>query len=200
MEPIGLAVGIAGLAGLFSTCVDVVERMNSYRDFKHDSHSLYVEFEAEKRRFEQWGSATGINKSALSSAHHPALDDPQTLSTAKDLLSLIHNLYTDTDDAAAQPFLPGNASTAKDEPSVARHVQPSRGAANSVRRKLFWSLWEKKRHTEQVKQFGVLVQHLHNILPPDGAKSTYAVDVALVRDQGLGRLQGSFASISPDDT
>ncbi|KAK2761422.1 ankyrin repeat domain-containing protein 52 [Colletotrichum kahawae] len=130
IEPIGLAVGIAGLAGLFSTCIDAVERVDSYRDFKHNSHSLYVEFEAEKRRFEQWGSATGINKSTLSSAHHPALNDPQTLSTAKDLLSLIQNLYTNTDDAAAQPFMPGNASTAKDKPSVAKHVQPSSGAPN----------------------------------------------------------------------
>ncbi|KAJ5004502.1 hypothetical protein K4K57_012225 [Colletotrichum sp. SAR 10_99] len=190
MEPVGLAVGIAGLAGLFSTCLEVVEKVDSYKSFKHDSHSLAVQFQAEKRRFEQWGSAIGINKGTLSSAHHPALDDPQTLSTAKELLAFIQKIYADVDDTASETFALGNANPAKNEPHVPSHVQ-SRGDApsNSVRRKIAWSLRGKVRRTAQVEQFGVLVQHLHNIVPPDGAKSFYAVHGASARGQGPVRLQ-----------
>ncbi|CAI0654143.1 unnamed protein product, partial [Colletotrichum noveboracense] len=190
MEPVGLAVGIAGLAGLFSTCLEVVEKVDSYRNFKHDSHSLDVQFQAEKRRFEQWGSAVGINKCALSGAHHPALDDPQTLSTAKELLSLIQRVCADADDTASETFILGDIGPAKRELSVPNHVQPRGGApSKSVRRKIAWSLGGKARRTAQVVQFGVLVQHLHNIVPPDSAKSTYAVHGASARGPGPGRLQ-----------
>ncbi|KAK1838213.1 hypothetical protein CCHR01_19161, partial [Colletotrichum chrysophilum] len=167
MEPVGLAVGIAGLAGLFSTCLEVVEKVDSYKNFKHDSHSLNVQFQAEKRRFEQWGSAVGINKCALSGAHHPALDDPQTLSTAKELLSLIQRVCADADDTASETFILGDIGPAKRELSVPKHVQPRGGApSKSVRRKIAWSFGGKARRTAQVVQFGVLVQLLHNIVPP----------------------------------
>ncbi|CAI0650287.1 unnamed protein product, partial [Colletotrichum noveboracense] len=190
MEPVGLAVGIAGLAGLFSTCLEVVEKVDSYKNFKHDSHSLNVQFQAEKRRFEQWGTAVGINKGALSGAHHPAFDEPQTLSTTKELLSLIQRVCADADDAASETFLLGNVNPAKRELSVPSHVQSRGGApSNSVRRKIAWSLGGKARRTAQVVQFGVLVQHLHNIVPPDSAKSTYTVPGASARYQGPGRLQ-----------
>ncbi|KAK1656687.1 hypothetical protein BDP55DRAFT_515338, partial [Colletotrichum godetiae] len=198
MEPVGLAVGITGLAGLFSTCLEIVEKVDSYRDFKHDSHSLNVQFQAEKRRFEQWGSAIGINNGTLSGAHHPALNDPQTSSTATELLSLIQKIYTDADSAAAQLSLPSNANSAKDKSSTADHVQHRWGAQPiSARRKIAWSLRGKVRRIAQVEQFGVLVQHLHNIVPPDGVKSTYAAHGVSTKGQSLGRLQGLRASTSP---
>ncbi|KAK1688666.1 hypothetical protein BDP55DRAFT_536367, partial [Colletotrichum godetiae] len=198
MEPVGLAVGITGLAGLFSTCLEIVEKVDSYRDFKHDSHSLNVQFQAEKRRFEQWGSAIGINNGTLSGTHHPALNDPQTSSTATELLSLIKKIYTDADSAAVQLSLPSSANSAKDKSSTADHVQHRWGAQpNSTRRKIAWSLRGKVRRIAQVEQFGVLVQHLHNIVPPEGAKSTYAAHGVSTKGQGLGRLQGLHASTSP---
>ncbi|KAH7151968.1 ankyrin-1 [Dactylonectria estremocensis] len=55
MEPVGLAVGIAGLAGLFSSCLEAVEKVQSYRSFGADSQVLDTQFKAEKLRFEQWG-------------------------------------------------------------------------------------------------------------------------------------------------
>ncbi|KAH7124486.1 ankyrin-1, partial [Dactylonectria macrodidyma] len=76
MEPIGLAVGIAGLAGLFSSCLEVVEKVNSYRSFGSDSHVLDAQFKSEKLRLEQWGRAVGLdqgNKAAkLLWIHGPA--------------------------------------------------------------------------------------------------------------------------------
>lgn len=37
MEPVGLAVGVLGLAGLFSTCLEAVDKVQSYRSFGVDS-------------------------------------------------------------------------------------------------------------------------------------------------------------------
>ncbi|KAF0317137.1 ankyrin repeat domain-containing protein 52, partial [Colletotrichum asianum] len=137
IEPVGLAVGIAGLAGPFSTCLEVVEKVDSYKSFKHDSHALAVQFQAKKRRFEQWGSAVSINKGTLSSVHQPALDDLPTPSTAKDLLSLIQRVCANADDTASETFLLSNVNPAKRKLSVPNHVQPRGGApSNSARRKI----------------------------------------------------------------
>ncbi|KAH7144327.1 ankyrin-1, partial [Dactylonectria estremocensis] len=65
MEPVGLAVGIAGLAGLFSSCLEVVENVDSYRDFEHDSRSLAAQFDADRLRFQQWGRSIGIEEGQL---------------------------------------------------------------------------------------------------------------------------------------
>ena len=40
MEIVGLGLGIAGLAGIFTSCLDVVERVDSYRDFGVDSRAI----------------------------------------------------------------------------------------------------------------------------------------------------------------
>ena len=38
MEPIGLAAGIVGLASLFSMWLDVIEKVDTYKDFATDSN------------------------------------------------------------------------------------------------------------------------------------------------------------------
>lgn len=57
MEAIGFAVGIAGL---FSTCMDVVEKVNIYKDFEANSSALAAVFRADKLYLEQWASKVGI--------------------------------------------------------------------------------------------------------------------------------------------
>ncbi|KAH7128917.1 ankyrin-1, partial [Dactylonectria macrodidyma] len=55
MEPIGLAVGIAGLAGLFSSCLEAVDMIHTYLSFGADSQVLDTRFRAAKVRLEKWG-------------------------------------------------------------------------------------------------------------------------------------------------
>ncbi|WYZ35989.1 hypothetical protein EsH8_X_000636 [Colletotrichum jinshuiense] len=95
MEPVGLAVGVAGLAGLFSSCLEAVERFDSYKNFGRDSRSLAIQFEADKHRFEQWGRAVGIENGKLSDSHHPALDDTQKLAIVHKLLASIQDFGSD---------------------------------------------------------------------------------------------------------
>ncbi|KAH8884181.1 ankyrin-1, partial [Thozetella sp. PMI_491] len=57
MEVAGLAIGVAGLTALFDTCLNLIDRVETYRDFERDSHYLATRFKAEKLRLEQWGHA-----------------------------------------------------------------------------------------------------------------------------------------------
>ncbi|RYP93534.1 hypothetical protein DL770_000418 [Monosporascus sp. CRB-9-2] len=83
MEPVGLVVGIAGLGGLFNTCLEAVERVQSYKDLRDDSQALDAQFNAEKLRFEKWGPAVGLDPEKSLADHHHALDDPDTFSAVQ---------------------------------------------------------------------------------------------------------------------
>ncbi|KAH6883514.1 hypothetical protein B0T10DRAFT_551286, partial [Thelonectria olida] len=192
MEAPGLAIGIAGLAGLFSSCLEVIEKVDSYRDFGRDSRSLAAQFHADKLRFENWGRDVGVKRGKLSDNHHHALDDPQTSSMVKELLSIIQEtICSGADDAFPQRPLLVDAEFAGDDLFPPSRARPYRGApSESKRRKIAWTLRGKGRRTAQVEQFGVLVQHLHNLVPPDGAKGARPVQGAFATsNSGPGRLQ-----------
>lgn len=170
MEPAGLAVGALGLVGLFSSCLEVVEKVDSYRDFNQDSRSLSAQFDAEKIRFQRWGRAVGLEQGKLSDDHHAALKDAQTLSMTKELLFLIQEILGDT-DAISKPSVLVAAKSAKNTFFSKNHVQPYRDiSTESKKRKVAWSLRGKGRRTAQVERFGDFVQCLHNLVPPDDAK------------------------------
>ncbi|KAH6664589.1 ankyrin-1 [Halenospora varia] len=54
MEPIGLTVGVIGLAGLFSVCLDVIDKVDSYKDYGVKSRSIVALFEGYKHLFKKW--------------------------------------------------------------------------------------------------------------------------------------------------
>ena len=155
MEPAGLALGVAGLAGLFSACIEAVERVQTYKEYRTDSHILNVRFAAAKASFEQWGKAVGIKDGMLD---HPALDEQAPAIT--ELLHVIIKFICD----------PSNASKSlinQDHPN--RSYEPSyrSSPSESKLQKLTWSLLGKKRRTDQVDLFEKLVEQLHKLVPPD---------------------------------
>lgn len=162
MEPIGLAVGVIGLAGLFSTCLDAVDKIQTYRSFGTDSKDLQAQLTADRLRFEQWGRQVGFDNGKLSADHHSALDDSETSSAVEGLLLIVQRICSETDDAGP----------VGDKLSSKAHVQSShRAPTESKRRKVTWSLWGKDERTEQIKLFGRLVQQLHNLVPPSEKNS-----------------------------
>ncbi|KAH7124364.1 prion-inhibition and propagation, helo domain-containing protein, partial [Dactylonectria macrodidyma] len=166
MEPVGLAVGIAGLAGLFSSCLEAVERVQSYGSFGADSQVLDTQFKAEKLRLEQWGRHVGFDRGKPLADHHQALDDPDISSAVRDLLLIIDNICN-ANGASRRPLLAGTGL------ARASQAQPSRTApSESKRRNLAWALGGKGERTEQVNLLGRVVQQLHSLVPPDGAKAT----------------------------
>ena len=60
MEAIGLGVGVAGLAGLFSTCVDCLQLIQQGRYLGEAYLLLETKFANQKLRFVSWGQACGL--------------------------------------------------------------------------------------------------------------------------------------------
>ncbi|OAQ89061.1 ankyrin repeat domain-containing protein 52 [Purpureocillium lilacinum] len=161
MEAAGLVIGVAGLAGLFNSCLEAVDKVQSYQTFGADSHVLDTRFQVAKARFERWGQGVGIEKGKLQPYHHLALDDKETSTVVTDVLHIIIKAIC---DAGNTPRRTRAAGPGDDSSSL--HGLRTPYASDSRRRKLTWALWGKGARTEQVELFEKLVQELHNLVPP----------------------------------
>jgi len=164
MEAVGLAVGVVGL---FSACVDLVERIDAYKDFGVESRSMISRFEADKIRFKRWGSNVGFHDGKWTGAHDPQLDDRE-IEVIKDILEntlkalqeadstrskLRNNLGDDFDSSLAIPR--GLAKATKIS-------FPSK----FVRGRFDWAFRRRGRFANQIDLFNKLVEALYNAVPP----------------------------------
>ena len=160
MEPVGLAVGLVGLAGLFSTCLDAVDRFDSWRNFADDSRLLQTLVEGQKLRLKRWGHAVGFDHGVVSEKHHSALDDPKMLAGIRGNLLEIRNICSNVDAT-----LPNNLEN--HSPAQPRANLP----LESRRVKLKWALRDKAKVTEKVQMLSTLVQNLHDLVPLGDARA-----------------------------
>ena len=56
-EPIGLAIGVVGLAGLFSTCVECMDYISLGRDYGKDYELSLMKTILLKARLNAWGES-----------------------------------------------------------------------------------------------------------------------------------------------
>ncbi|KAL6406009.1 hypothetical protein AUP68_10567 [Ilyonectria robusta] len=169
MEPVSFTVGVVGLAGLFSSCLEAVDKVQTYLSFRTDSHVLDTRFKAAKVRFEKWGQRVGFEGAMLSEDHHPALDDRDISAAVQDIFQIITTLC-DASDASAHHT--SRAMTPSDDVSLGSLRPRPHGTR---RRKLAWALWGKTERTDQVELFEKLVQQLHNLVPVDAVQGTRPV-------------------------
>ncbi|KAK7402477.1 hypothetical protein QQX98_011778 [Neonectria punicea] len=189
MEPVSFTVGVIGLAGLFSSCLEAVDKVQSYRSFEPDSHVLDTRFKAAKVRLEKWGRRVGFSEKALSEHHQPALDDRDISAAVRDIFQIISTLCGASDASVSRS---SRAATPGDDISLGSLRPRPHGAR---RRKLTWALWGKTERTDQVELLEKLVQQLHNLVPVDAVQGTQPVhELATRRTDKLASGLGT----SPD--
>ncbi|WYZ39892.1 hypothetical protein EsH8_IV_000233 [Colletotrichum jinshuiense] len=177
MEPAGFAVGVVGLAGLFKTCLEAVNVLQSYRSARSDADVQHTLFNAVKTRFQQWGRGVGIENGRLLDDHHPGLDDEAIAASVRDLLHFIIKFICDDIHASSRHSILGASSS--DDHSQSRYSLSS----EPKRRKLAWAFWGKGERTEKVNLFEKLVQELHNLVPPystQGLQQMHKPDTAVI--------------------
>ena len=170
MEPVSFAVGVVGLAGLFTTCLDVIERVDSYKEYGVELRSLIAQYEADKLLFQRWGKSVGLEQNDFSEKHHSILQDPQLLSTVEKILTSVRELYTSADKTQlAVQTVPKSNQISKSSTGITFTVEnraPDQTAqkSGSRRKKLAWALRKKAKFIAQVQQFGALVQRLQSLV------------------------------------
>jgi hypothetical protein len=172
MDPISFTVGILGLTGLFSVCLDVIGRVDSYKDFGIDSRAIIAQFEADKHLFTKWAQDVGISKDKPKKNYHKHLDDPETHLIVQKILLIIQEIFSKTESTMSnlQPVVEAGPTSFPDGIRFLNMRQKSQKhqGAISQRSRIGWSLRSKEKFFSQVQQFGALVQRLHSLVPPDG--------------------------------
>lgn len=159
MEPVSFAVGLIGLAGLFTTCLDAADRIDSWLEYDTDYRALQAQYNAQKIRLERWGLMVGLQDFELSDEHNSLLDDPQTSATIKDLLLAIEGVCRGEERTlASTPF-------GKEKQNLKEQLFPRHAGRDSKRDKLRWALGAKAKRVSQVEQFTSLVENLHDLVP-----------------------------------
>jgi len=174
MEPVGLAVGIAGLAGLFTTCIECFNIVQQGRYFGRDCWILETKYANQRLRLQTWGRACGFADASLRT-NLPWNEDVQlaveaTLQRMAGLFQdhkTLHRRYgvsmvqSDTGKTPASGMLEALASRVQMRASglIRAHtgVDPSRSSSFSRRPALptavRWAIVDKRK-------FADLVQHM----------------------------------------
>ncbi|KAH7113174.1 hypothetical protein B0J13DRAFT_590781 [Dactylonectria estremocensis] len=152
METAGLVIGVAGLAGLFNSCLEAIDKVQSYQTFGTNSHVLDTRFK-------------------LLHNHHTALNNKDTSAVVTDVLYIIIKAICDVSNAPprrTQAAAPGDG----DLSGIHRPKPPYVMTSESRRRKITWALWGKGGRMEQVELFKKLVHELHSLVPPNTGERT----------------------------
>ncbi|KAF5540016.1 ankyrin repeat domain-containing protein [Fusarium mexicanum] len=184
MEPVGLAVG---LVGLFSTCMDVMQRVDSYRTAGRDSRQLDAQLNATMHLFERWGDGVGISKGKLSDNHHPDLDNPRTYAVTKGLLNSIKDFSATSND----PPSPGGLQKTASFPTsgdITSHVPKI-----SKWQKTAWALRGKLKQTTHVQALAGLVSDLYSVVPPDTKASNVLTRSPSLKDLSINTTPQPYA-------
>jgi hypothetical protein len=174
METAGVVVGIAGLAGLFSSCVEAIEKIQSYMSFEAESDILRTRFKAAQASFHCWGREVGIGSDKASetvgNSLKPGPFENGVDQEVQDLLRAIRALCHEGDHSSTQKQShPGNPLSSREPLALAtaggHNDGPGLVIRTSKRRKIQWALWGKSKQIEKVNDFEKLVQHLHRLVP-----------------------------------
>lgn len=178
MEPVGLAVGIVGLAGLFTSCLEVINKVQLYRTFSTDSQDLNAQLTGHKLRFQRWGQHAGFDQQGqLRVDHHQALNDDNVVQAVEGLLRIITRIFQE-EDARANKLLGG----AKQYPGASSVLAGALSASSGQSKweKMSWAIRGKTGRSEQVLLFGNVVQQLHDLIPVDQDTATLGLSVLSV--------------------
>jgi Prion-inhibition and propagation len=95
VDPLGAALGVGGLAGLFGTVVQCVQLVSLGKSYARDIELLQTRFEAQKVRLLIWGEAVGIVEKGV---YDTRLDSPTIQPTVFRILNNIRLLFSDEQD------------------------------------------------------------------------------------------------------
>jgi ubiquitin-protein ligase len=168
VDPLGAALGVAGLAGLFSTCVQCFDLVQLGRAYARDYEIIQTKFEAQKVRFLIWGQVVGVIEG---SSYDTRLDLPEIRPTVLRILLNIRLLFSDGQQLSRRYGLrPDQGSLVAHDTIVFRETYRRFHARLSKTQKeasLFtttkWAIADKQKFAALVQDLKDLIDSLDDI-------------------------------------
>jgi len=92
MEVAGFAIGVVGLAGLYSTCIQLLGQIESSRTdyIARELHTLHARLCTTRHLLKEWGQAIGLDSNGIpnSEIHNSKLADAEKRKVRLDLLTV----------------------------------------------------------------------------------------------------------------
>jgi hypothetical protein len=177
MEPVSFAVGIAGLAGLFSTCLDVIEKAKMYRDFGSEHSLISTKYKADKVMFQLWAQKVGIGKLGPQDARHNHLDNPEIATIVQMILLSIKDIFTKSEGDLSKIQLisehdaNGFFEFGNDLDEYNAQTLGLQAVVVSKRHRLRWAFGGKDKSIERAQMFSDMVSKLYSLVPPEDRDS-----------------------------
>ena len=181
MEPIGFGIGIAGLASVFTSCVDCFEYIQLGRQFGKDYGKCLLRLDTARLRISRWGTAVGLSPEPRLKPQISASDEEIRL--AQSLLEQILDSFGDAEklserfkkhtsiqNANSSELLVYNATFDIDADYQRLHLKMhdialERQKGTSIRKKVTWALFEKKRFEGMIEDVDTFTSRLVDLFP-----------------------------------
>jgi hypothetical protein len=191
VEPIGLALGLASLPGLFTASLEILDHISTARSYGKDYHLFVTKVETERLRLFRWGQAVGLADGGIS---HEMLQDPAVQRGVYELLQWAicffedsevvkrrHSIERPTRGITSISFVPGRVSSlgklgANRETSVvvATAVNNPRERAEKSQKeastltKVKWAISGKAKSEKLLQELAWFVDRLQALVPIPG--------------------------------
>jgi len=191
MEPISFTIGVAGLSGLLTASLEVLDHIYTAKSYGEDYDLFITKIEIERLRLFRWGQAVGLADGGIP---HENLHDPAVQRAVCELFGraicfledseMVKKRYSvewPTRGFTGIPFIPGRAWSlqtlgADRETTVvaATAVDDPRGRARKLQkgasklRKVKWTISGKPKSEKLLHELGWFVDRLHTLVPIPG--------------------------------
>jgi hypothetical protein len=182
MDPTGFAIGVAGLAGVFTSCVDCFEYIQLGRKFGEDYGKCVLRLDAAKVRMSRWGASMGLGPEPQQ--HHNKISiSEEEFYLAQSLLEQIMNSFEDAEKLSGRYRKHATLQKTKTddlvvcdartdlEPRYQRLHQTMRQLAirrqrgTNILKKTTWALYEKKKFDTMIEDITGFVTQLVDLFP-----------------------------------
>ncbi|KAL8921609.1 MAG: hypothetical protein Q9172_003934 [Xanthocarpia lactea] len=200
MESVGIAIGAAGLASAFTACIDCFEYVQLGRQFGQDYGKCLIKLDATKVRMSRWGASMGFDPAPHLKQSISASDEE--IRVAQSLLEQILDSFTDaeriserfkkhtsTQGSASTALAVYDANTDLDSNYQRLHLTMSglakqRQKQTSVRKRVTWAIYEKKRFDRLIDDVTGFVHDLVDLFPTaqEGQKALCKAEVSAIEE------------------
>ena len=164
-EAAGLAFSIVSL---YNAALDLIERVDAYKDFGIESQTLLARYSASKLRLQKWSKIVGRRDGKMIDTPDPRLNEAQTASVVGHILTCLKQLFDQAEKQSAPIKTParqlsGGLLEWPAAPDGRRHDSDSHTTASRVR--ISWATGGQSKFTKVVQSFESLVNLLYDIVP-----------------------------------
>lgn len=196
MEPVGLAVGIFGLAGLYNTCIQVVEQVDTAKSLGADSQSILSKFETDKLLLKRWGENVGIVNGHVD-RRHPSLEIDEERRVIYTILASIENIFADSEKLSKKyglglaTVVPGTVQGAR---LKRQKVEATIQQQTTVFRKAIWAVKDKKKFQLLSADLSGFIERLYSVIQLDDGSDLLLAESVRQLKLSVDGMPGYFRS------